>query len=138
MQRYDCRMHSLIKRWRQRARALKTEIYAIYLAYKDPRTPWLAKFLALCVVAYACSPIDLIPDFVPVLGYVDDLFLLPLGIMLAVKLIPPAVYDECKAKALQKNFTGTSTKWIAAFAVAIIWVTGGFFIARETLRVFVF
>lgn len=136
MQSFDCEINNLIERWRQRARRLKIDIYAVYLAYKDPRTPWPAKALALCTAAYAVSPIDLIPDFIPALGYVDDLLLLPLGIMLAVKLIPPAVYDECKAKALQKNFKDIPFKWIGALAVVIIWIAGGFFIVCQISRIF--
>jgi uncharacterized membrane protein YkvA (DUF1232 family) len=86
--------------WKQRVWQLKTEVYALYLAYQDPRTPWYAKAVAALVVAYALSPIDLIPDFVPVLGYVDDLLLLPLGILLALRLIPAAVMADCRARAV--------------------------------------
>ena len=85
--------------WQQRARQLKRETYALYLAYRDPRVPWYAKVLAVCVVAYAFSPIDLIPDFIPVLGYLDDLVFVPLGISLALRLIPPEVMAECRACA---------------------------------------
>jgi uncharacterized membrane protein YkvA (DUF1232 family) len=69
-------------------------VYAIYLAYKDPRVPWYAKLLATCVVAYALSPVDLIPDFIPILGYLDDLILVPLGIYLVIKMIPDEVMAE--------------------------------------------
>ena len=82
-----------------RARALKAETVARYLAARHPATPWYAKLLAALLVAYALSPIDLIPDFIPVLGYVDDLILLPLGIALAIRLLPSAVLDECRARA---------------------------------------
>ena len=85
--------------WKARARQLKAEVYALYLAYRDPRVPWYAKVLAACVVGYALSPIDLIPDFIPVLGYLDDLVLIPLGIALTLRLIPPEVLDECRARA---------------------------------------
>ena len=77
--------------WRERARRLKRDTYALYLALKDPRVPWYARLLAGLVVAYAFSPIDLIPDFIPVLGYLDDLLIVPLGIVLTLRLIPPAV-----------------------------------------------
>ena len=77
-----------IDRLRDRAKKLKTETRALYLAGRDPRTPWYARLLAAVVVAYALSPIDLIPDFIPVLGYLDDLVLVPLGIALAIKMIP--------------------------------------------------
>ncbi len=85
--------------WQEKARALKQEIYALYLAYRDPRTPLAARIVTACVVAYAFSPIDLIPDFVPVLGYLDDLILVPLGIALALRLIPPEVMSDCRARA---------------------------------------
>src|SRR5215207_3761726 len=85
--------------WRQRVRRLKTETYALYLAYRDPRVPWYARVVAACVVAYDISPIDLIPDFIPLLGYLDDLILVPLGIALAIRLIPPQVLADCRAQA---------------------------------------
>ena len=85
--------------WKRWAGELKREIYAIYLAYKDPRVAWYARLLAACVVAYAFSPIDLIPDFIPVLGYLDDLILVPLGIYFVLKLIPGDVMSECREKA---------------------------------------
>jgi uncharacterized membrane protein YkvA (DUF1232 family) len=110
----------MIARWRQRARQLKRETYALYLAYRDPRVPWYAKLLAACVVAYAFSPIDLIPDFIPVLGTLDDLVLVPLGIALSVKLIPPQVMVECRARAAAMESKPTS--WTAAVAVAAIWI----------------
>lgn len=87
---------SSLKQW---AYHLKTETYALYLAARDPATPWYAKFLAAVVAAYAFSPIDLIPDFIPVLGYLDDLILLPLGIMLAIRLVPSPVMTKCRERA---------------------------------------
>src|SRR5918998_6471079 len=92
-------MQRSIANWKQRARQLKRELYALYLAYKDPRVPWYARLFAACVVGYAFSPIDLIPDPIPVLGYLDDLLLVPLGIALAVRLIPPQVLADCRARA---------------------------------------
>ncbi len=85
--------------WRERARQLRTEVHALVLALRHPRTPWHAKLLAAAVVAYAASPIDLIPDFIPVLGLLDDLILVPLGIALVIRLVPPDVYAECRARA---------------------------------------
>ena len=87
-------MPSTLARWKMRARQLQAEVYALYLAYRDPRVPWYAKAVAACVVGYALSPIDLIPDFIPVLGYLDDLVLIPLGIALVLRMIPPAVMDR--------------------------------------------
>lgn len=93
---------NLITAWKQWAKRLKTEIYALYLAYKDPRTPWYARVFAAVVVGYAFSPIDLIPDPIPVLGYLDDLVLLPVGAALAIKLIPHNVLAECRQQAQAK------------------------------------
>ncbi len=110
-----------IHEWRQKARALREELRAIYLACKDPRTPWYAKALGVCVVGYALSPIDLIPDPIPILGYMDDLILLPLGIVAVRKMIPTPVLTECRERA--KEFTQTKGKnWIAAGVIIVIWV----------------
>jgi len=89
----------MFKELKARARALKTETYAIYLAARDARTPWYAKAIALGTVAYAISPIDLIPDFIPVIGYLDDLIIVPAGIALAVRLIPAEVMSEARETA---------------------------------------
>lgn len=112
-----------ITEWRQRARQLKLETYAIYLAYRDPRTPWYARLFAACVVGYAFSPIDLIPDFIPILGYLDDLVLVPLGIALAVKMIPPHVLADCRLQA-QAIMNGGSrpTNWAAAAVIIAMWL----------------
>ncbi len=88
-----------MEHWKARARALKTELHALLLACRDPRVPWRARITAALVLAYAVSPIDLIPDFIPVLGYLDDLILLPLGILLTVRMIPADVMRECRARA---------------------------------------
>jgi uncharacterized membrane protein YkvA (DUF1232 family) len=85
-----------LKKW---ARALKRDVHAVYLAARDPRTPWYAKALALLVAGYALSPIDLIPDFIPVVGYLDDLILVPAGIWLVIRLIPPQVMAEHRERA---------------------------------------
>lgn len=105
---------------RRRARALKRETRALYLAYRDPRTPWYARIVAACVVAYAFSPIDLIPDFVPVLGYLDDLILVPLGIALALRLIPAEVMAESRARAAEAGQRPTS--WVAAVVIVTLWL----------------
>ncbi len=88
---------------RQRARALKDQTYVLYLAARHPRTPWYAKLLVAGIVAYAFSPIDLIPDFIPVLGLLDDLVLIPLGIWLAIRLVPPLVLAECRLRARERR-----------------------------------
>lgn len=92
-------MASSLDRAKQWARSIKRDVIAIWLAAKDSRTPWTARILAACVAAYALSPIDLIPDFVPVLGYLDDLLIVPLGILAVVKLIPPPLMAEHRAAA---------------------------------------
>jgi uncharacterized membrane protein YkvA (DUF1232 family) len=80
--------------WKCKAKLLKTEVYALYLAYKDPRVPWYARIIAVCIVGYAFSPIDLMPDPLPVIGYLDDLILVPLRITIILKMIPKEVMDE--------------------------------------------
>lgn len=111
-----------IEAWRQRAKDLKRETYAIYLAYRDPRTPWYARLFAACVVGYAFSPIDLIPDPIPILGYLDDLVLVPLGIALAIKMIPPPVLAECRDEARAAMREGKPTNRVAAVVIVAIWL----------------
>jgi len=111
-----------LETWRQRARQLKTETYAVYLAYQDPRVPWYARIFAACVVGYAFSPIDLIPDFVPILGYLDDLVLVPVGIVLALKMIPPTVMAECRVKAREVIAQGKPVNRTAAVVVVATWL----------------
>jgi uncharacterized membrane protein YkvA (DUF1232 family) len=108
-----------LKSW---ARGLKREVYAIYLAAQSPRVPWYTKCLALAVAGYALSPIDLIPDFIPVLGYVDDLIIVPLGIWLVLSLIPEEVMTPCRAHA-EEAVMGPHGK-IAAVAIITIWIVG--------------
>jgi uncharacterized membrane protein YkvA (DUF1232 family) len=112
----------MLQAWKVRARVLKREIRAIYLAYRDPRVPWYARLFAGLVVAYAFSPIDLIPDPIPVLGYLDDLVLVPLGIALALKMIPPQVMTECRERARQEEDEGRPVSWAAAALIVAIWV----------------
>jgi uncharacterized membrane protein YkvA (DUF1232 family) len=107
---------------KQRARLLKAETLALYLAARHPGTPWYAKLLAAGVVAYAFSPIDLIPDFIPVLGYVDDLILIPMGIALAIKMIPPPVLAECRARAQKVISDGKPVSRVAAVVIVVIWL----------------
>jgi uncharacterized membrane protein YkvA (DUF1232 family) len=101
------------------AKRLKSEVRALYLAYRDPRVPWQARLVIGAVVAYALSPIDLIPDFVPVLGYLDDLILVPLGIGLALKMIPPDVMSECREKAQEMERLPASRTGL--IIMVIIW-----------------
>jgi uncharacterized membrane protein YkvA (DUF1232 family) len=110
-------MFGKLKNW---ARAIKRDVHAIYLAARDPRVPWYAKALALCVAGYALSPIDLIPDFIPVLGYLDDLIIVPLGIMAVVKLIPPEIMAEHRATAAIASERPTNRT--AAAIIVVIWI----------------
>lgn len=106
-----------IKTW---ARRVKRDIVALYIAARDPRTPWCAKAVAFAVAAYALSPIDLIPDFIPVFGYLDDLFLLPIGIVLAIRLIPPQLMIEFRRAA--ESRTRPRSGWFAAAVVIAVWI----------------
>jgi len=110
----------VMERWKLQARRLKVEAYALYLAYKDPRVPWYARLFAACLVGYAFSPIDLIPDPIPILGYLDDLVLVPLGILLVRRMIPDAVLAECRERA--KDLVERPTNWVAATVIIAIWV----------------
>ena len=105
------------------ARTLKTETYALALAARDPRVPWYARAFMALVVAYAFSPLDLIPDFVPILGYLDDLVLVPLGLWLALKMVPAPVMAECRARAAEATASGRPTSRVAAIVIVAIWVT---------------
>ena len=116
------RIPGMLGRWKRRAGWLKGETYALYLAYRDPRTPWHAKVFVASVVAYAFSPIDLIPDPIPILGYLDDLLLVPLGIALALRMIPPEVLDECRERARLTMEGDKHTNWVAATFVIAIWL----------------
>lgn len=107
---------------KRRAKALKRDVTALWYAYKDKRTPWYAKGFAITVVAYAISPIDLIPDFLPVLGYLDDLVLVPAGIALALKMIPPEVMAEARVKAEDHLVTDKKAGWIATAIIIVIWM----------------
>jgi uncharacterized membrane protein YkvA (DUF1232 family) len=108
--------------WRTRAKELKADIYAVYLAIWHPRVPWYAKALAFAVAAYAFSPIDLIPDFIPVLGYLDDLVILPFGIALVIRLIPKSVWVECLIRARTEPSARSRAGWVAAAVVALLWL----------------
>ena len=116
---------------RSRARALKRETLALYLAFRDPRTPCYARLWALIVLAYALSPIDLIPDFVPVLGYLDDLILIPLGIALALRMIPPGVMDDARIAASEAGGRlAGRLRWAGAALIILIWIAAIAWIVR--------
>ncbi|HYT53118.1 MAG TPA: DUF1232 domain-containing protein [Verrucomicrobiae bacterium] len=121
------------ERLKAKAAALKREVFALYLAARDPRTPWYAKVFVVCIVAYALSPIDLIPDPIPIIGYLDDLLLLPLGIYLALRMIPPEVLTECRAKAASTR-DKLPRNWWAGVVIVLLWLAtlmlAGFFVIR--------
>src|SRR5687768_10738683 len=121
----------VFERLRQWARTVKQDVLMLYLAARDPRVPWYAKVVAACVVAYALSPIDLIPDFIPVLGYLDDLVLVPLGVALVVRLIPADVLAECRTRA--HHVSRRARSWLAAVVIVGIWLLLAVFILRCTL-----
>ena len=115
-------MIRLLADFKQRVGRLKAETFALYLAARHPGTPWYAKLFVAGIVAYAFSPIDLIPDFVPVLGYLDDLILIPMGIALAVRMVPPAVLAECRARAQEVMSQGKPVSRIAGAVIVAIWI----------------
>lgn len=110
--------HSL----KTRARRLRSETFALYLAARHKDTPWFAKLFAAAIAAYAFSPIDLIPDFIPVLGYLDDLLIVPAGIVIAVRLVPPAVMEQCREQAAEAFAEGSPVSAAAATVVVVIWI----------------
>ena len=113
---------SVAGRLKERAEKLKTDVPAVFLALKDKRTPWYAKLIACLVVVYALSPIDLIPDFIPVLGYLDDLILLPALIAQCVKCIPDDVFSDCRKRAEGLWGRGEPEKWYYAVPFVLIWL----------------
>jgi uncharacterized membrane protein YkvA (DUF1232 family) len=113
-------MNSFTDSWKSWARAIKRDAHALYFAARDPRVPWYAKALALAVAAYAFSPIDLIPDFVPVLGYLDDLIIVPLGIMIVIRLVPPEIMAQHRQAATAAE--GRPVSRAAAAIVVVAWI----------------
>jgi len=118
------------------ARKLKQNLFVLYLSYKDIRVPWYAKLVAICVVAYAFSPIDLIPDFIPVLGYLDDLIIVPLGISLALKLIPSYIIEENREKAEVIRGNGKPKNWFVALLFILIWILLTFWVGKLLYGIF--
>ena len=128
----------MLDRLKASARALKREVLAVYLAAKDPRTPWYAKGLIFLIVAYALSPIDLIPDFIPVLGYLDDLILIPAGIWLAIRMVPPEVLVEARETAATQGAEESVGK-LGAVIIVFLWIlffiATVYFVLRVTKRI---
>ncbi|MFC7044424.1 YkvA family protein [Halobacteriaceae archaeon GCM10025711] len=110
--------------WRERAERLEAEVYALSLAARDARTPWYAKAVLLLVVAYAVSPVDPIPDFLPVVGYLDELVVVPLGAAVAVRLVPDDVLAACRERADEDAVAGR-VRWVGAALVLLGWLLAG-------------
>lgn len=114
--------------WKQRLKTAANEVYVISLAARDSRVPWYAKVLALCVAGYAFSPIDLIPDFIPIVGYLDDLLIVPLGVLLVVRIIPKPVLDEYRREVSNRQSEEMPQSWVAAVLIIIVWLLIAFLI----------
>jgi uncharacterized membrane protein YkvA (DUF1232 family) len=123
-------------KWRLHAEQLRQETYALYLAYKDPRVSWFARLWLAIVIGYALSPIDLIPDFIPILGYLDDLILIPAGIWLALKLIPPQILTECRAQAAEELGADKPVSRKTAVLIVTIWLSLAAFLIGLAIRAF--
>jgi len=120
--------------WKARAKTLKREVYALYLCSRHPNTPLYAKLCALIIVAYALSPIDLIPDFIPVIGYLDDLVVIPLGITLLIRILPEDVLRECRQKAQHSPPAKKMKSWAGAFVIMCIWAVAIYVSFRLVIR----
>lgn len=127
---------TFIEKLKTKSRDLKQETYALYLVYRHPQTPWLAKLLTGIIVAYAFSPIDLIPDFIPVLGYLDDLILVPIGITLVLKMIPKDIMEECRSQAQINLKHQKPVTWVAEVIILLLWVTVFMLILRRCTDLF--
>ncbi|AEV66967.1 YkvA family protein [Acetivibrio clariflavus] len=112
----------MIKRMKEKTSELKKQVFALYLAYKKKETPLIAKVFTAIVVAYALSPIDLIPDFIPVLGYLDDFILIPMGVAIALKLIPAEIMEECRKEADRKLKNDIPEAKVAGVIIVMLWI----------------
>jgi uncharacterized membrane protein YkvA (DUF1232 family) len=122
--------------WKRRARRLKAQTYTLYLAYRHPRTPWYAKVFAALIVGYVFSPIDPIPDFIPGVGLLDEMVVVPIGILIAAKMIPPDVVAECREKAREVEEGVKPVSRVAAVVVVAIWLLCVALAVYLALRVF--
>ncbi|WNQ09017.1 YkvA family protein [Paenibacillus aurantius] len=128
--------NSYLAKLKQWAKALKRNLYVLYLACRDPRVPWYGKLAAVCVAAYAFSPIDLIPDFIPVLGYVDDLILVPLGVALALRLIPRPIIEEYRRVAEERSQQRKPVNWFTGALFILLWIALGIWLIRVFFGLF--
>jgi uncharacterized membrane protein YkvA (DUF1232 family) len=111
-----------LQEWKRRARQLSAQTYALYLAYRHPRTPWYAKVFAALVVGYVFSPIDPIPDFIPGVGLLDEMVVVPLGVLIAAKMVPREVFEECREKAREVEEGEKPISRVAAVVVVTVWL----------------
>jgi uncharacterized membrane protein YkvA (DUF1232 family) len=125
-----------LEMWKQRARRLSAQTYALYLAYRHPRTPWYAKVFAALIVGYVFSPIDPIPDFIPGVGLLDELVVVPIGVLLAAKMILPDVFEECREKAREVAAGEKPVSRIAVVVIVAVWVLCVALAVFLALRVF--
>jgi uncharacterized membrane protein YkvA (DUF1232 family) len=112
----------MLEMLKTKAKEVKQELTALYLAYRHPDVPWYAKLFTAVIIGYALSPIDLIPDFIPVLGFLDDLILIPIGIKIALKMIPNHVMEKCREQAVELERSSLGSSWIAAIIILGLWV----------------
>ncbi|MDK2801241.1 MAG: hypothetical protein PWQ70_2860 [Clostridiales bacterium] len=127
----------MIKRMKEKTSELKKQVFALYLAYKKKETPLIAKVFTAIVVAYALSPIDLIPDFIPVLGYLDDFILIPMGVAIALKLIPAEIMEECRKEADRKLKNDIPEAKVAGVIIVMLWILILGFIGYRILAIIV-
>ena len=125
-----------LQTWNRWARRLSAQTYALYLAYRHPKTPWYAKVFAALIVGYVFSPIDPIPDFIPVVGLLDEMVVVPIGVLLAAKMIPPAVLEECREKAREVAEGEKPVSRVAAVVIVAVWVLCVALAVYLALRVF--
>jgi uncharacterized membrane protein YkvA (DUF1232 family) len=125
-----------LQTWKRWARRLSAQTYALYLAYRHPKTPWYAKALTALIVGYVFSPIDPIPDFIPVVGLLDEMVVVPIGVLLAAKMIPPDVFEECREKAREVAEGEKPVSRVAAVVIVAVWVLCVALAVYLALRVF--
>ncbi len=119
-----------IRSWKAKSKQFRGEIYALYLASKHPKTPWYAKAFAVLIIGYVLSPIDFIPDFIPLVGYLDDLIIVFAGISLLIKMIPQEVLEECREKARSQPTGQKRSNWVAAAIIILIWLFAAYVVLR--------
>jgi|WetSurMetagenome_2_1015567.scaffolds.fasta_scaffold159054_3 uncharacterized membrane protein YkvA (DUF1232 family) len=127
--------HSIKSRLKERARKLKEELYAIYLAAKDKRTPWYAKWLTAITIGYTLSPLDIIPDFIPVIGFLDELLIVPGLILLTIKMIPPNVLQEQKEKIQREGCPRLKPNWIFTCIIIGLWLVSIVFVLNLFIHI---